>query len=126
MRAKPGYLPLSRVRGGFQTWQNMEAGGRYFPRGTNVLLCTVVGDFYDSLSRMSEEEVRSALIGRAPHYFALIGRAPHYCALIGRELRSNEILSKVLEEMFSVLTNMYGDRAVRPQEIFIPGEICPG
>ena len=66
----------------FQTWQNMEAGGRYFPRGTNVLLCTVGGEFYDTISSMSSEEV--------------------------------------LEEMFSVLRNMYGHRAVRPEEIFIP------
>ena len=60
----------------------MEAGGRYFPRGTNVLLCTVGGEFYDTISSMSSEEV--------------------------------------LEEMFSVLRNMYGHRAVRPEEIFIP------
>ena len=71
-----------RVRGRFQTWQNMEAGGRYFPRGTNVLLCTVVGEFYDSLAGMSSEEV--------------------------------------MEEMFSVLRDMYGDTAVRPEDIFIP------
>ena len=71
-----------RVTGRFQSWQNMEAGGRYFPRGTNVLLCTVVGEFYDTLAGMSSEEV--------------------------------------MEEMFSVLKEMYGDRAVRPEDIFIP------
>ena len=49
------------ARGRFQAWQNMEAGGRYFPRGTNVLLCTVVGEFYDSLAGMSSEEVMEEL-----------------------------------------------------------------
>ena len=33
----------------------MEAGCRYFPRGTNILLCPIMGDFYDRLSEMSEQ-----------------------------------------------------------------------
>ena len=48
-------------RGKFQSWQNLEARGKYYPRGTNILLCTVVGAFYDLVSRLSKEKVTEEL-----------------------------------------------------------------
>ena len=64
------------VKGRFTAWQNLEAGDKYFPkywniyllillfcmwRGTNLLLATVVGDFYDTISKMRKEEVMEEL-----------------------------------------------------------------
>ena len=48
------------IRGKFQVWQNLEARGKYYPRGTNVLLCTVIGGFYDLVSTWSKEKVMQA------------------------------------------------------------------
>ena len=49
------------ARGRFQVWQNLEARGKYFKRGTNLLLCTVMGAFYDQISTMSKEQVMEEL-----------------------------------------------------------------
>ena len=70
------------ARGRFQVWQNLEARGKYFKRGTNILLCTVVGAFYDLVSTMTKE--------------------------------------KVMDELYEVLKEMYGDSAVRPEDILVP------
>ena len=70
------------VRGKFQVWQNLEARGKYYPRGTNVLLCTVLGGYYDTVSSWSKEQV--------------------------------------MEELYRVLREMYGDKAVRPEDILVP------
>ena len=70
------------ARGRFQVWQNLEARGRYFPPGTNILLCTVVGNYYDMVSTMSQEQV--------------------------------------MAELYKVLQEMYGDRAVPPEAVLIP------
>ena len=48
-------------RGKFQAWQNLEARGKYYPRGTNILLCTVIGNFFDLVSRLSKEQVTQEL-----------------------------------------------------------------
>ena len=45
------------VRGKFQVWQNLEARGKYYPRGTNVLVCTVIGGFYDLVSSWSKDQI---------------------------------------------------------------------
>ena len=37
-------------------WQNLEAHGKYYPRGTNVLMCTVIGSYYDTVSTWSKEQ----------------------------------------------------------------------
>ena len=50
--------------------------------GTNILLCTVVGEFYDIVSTKSKEEV--------------------------------------MKELYQVLKDMYGDKAVAPEDILIP------
>lgn len=39
----------------------MEARGKYYPRGTNVLLCTVLGAYYDMVSSWSKERVMEEL-----------------------------------------------------------------
>merc|ERR1712142_282208 len=44
------------IRGKYQVWQNLEARGKYYPKGTNILLCTVVGEFYDIVQTKSKEE----------------------------------------------------------------------
>ena len=70
------------ARGKFQVWQNLEARGKYYPRGTNVLLCTVLGGYYDTVSSWSKDQV--------------------------------------MEELYRVLREMYGDKAVPPEDILIP------
>ena len=70
------------ARGRFQVWQNLEARGKYFPPGTNILLCTVLGNYYDMVSTMSQEQV--------------------------------------MAELYKVLQEMYGARAVPPEAILIP------
>ena len=70
------------ARGRFQVWQNLEARGKYFKRGTNILLCTVVGAFYDLVSTMTKKQV--------------------------------------MDELYEVLKEMYGDSAVRPEDILVP------
>ena len=50
--------------------------------GTNILLCTVVGEFYDIVATKSKEEV--------------------------------------MKELYRVLQDMYGDKAVPPEDILIP------
>ena len=70
------------ARGKFQVWQNLEARGKYYPRGTNVLVCTVLGGYYYMVSSWSKEQV--------------------------------------MEELFKVLKDMYGDKAVYPEDILIP------
>merc|ERR1719228_1953037 len=49
------------IRGKYQVWQNLEARGKYYPKGTNILICTVVGEFYDIVSTKSKEEVKNEL-----------------------------------------------------------------
>jgi len=69
-------------RGHYQVWQNLEARGKYFPRGTNMLLATVMGNNWDRVQHLSKEEV--------------------------------------MRDLYNVLRNMYGDKAVYPEDILIP------
>ena len=84
------------IRGKYQVWQNLEARGKYYPKGkactykhhiaifvgTNILVCSVIGEFYDIVLTKSKEEV--------------------------------------MGELYSVLKEMYGDEAVMPEDILIP------
>jgi len=49
------------TRGKYQVWQNLEAGGRYFPRGTNVLLVTVVGNNWERVQYLTKQEIIAEL-----------------------------------------------------------------
>ena len=55
---------------------------RYSYKGTNILVCTVVGEFYDVVATKSKEEV--------------------------------------MGDLYNVLYDMYGERAVQPEDILIP------
>jgi len=44
------------VRGRWQLWQNLEAKGKYHPRGTNMLLCTIVGNNWERVVTLTDEQ----------------------------------------------------------------------
>jgi len=49
------------TRGKYQVWQNLEARGKYFPRGTNVLLVTVIGNNWERVQYLTKSEVITEL-----------------------------------------------------------------
>jgi len=44
------------VRGRWQLWQNLEAKGKYHPEGTNVLLVTIVGNNWERVVTLTDEQ----------------------------------------------------------------------
>eukprot|EP00092_Neocalanus_flemingeri_P015289 GFUD01016527.1.p1 GENE.GFUD01016527.1~~GFUD01016527.1.p1 ORF type:complete len:554 (+),score=141.96 GFUD01016527.1:120-1781(+) len=70
------------TRGRYQLWQNLEARGKHYPRGTNILLCTITGNNWERVSTLGKEQIKL--------------------------------------EMYEVMKDMYGDKAVMPEDILIP------
>jgi len=49
------------TRGRYQMWQNLEAGDKYFPKGTNMLLATVIGNNWETVQHLSKDQVKAEL-----------------------------------------------------------------
>jgi len=49
------------IRGEYQMWQNLEARGKYYPKGTNMLLCTIIGENWERVHRLSKDAVKNEL-----------------------------------------------------------------
>merc|ERR1712130_21462 len=49
------------VRGRWQLWQNLESKGQYHPRGTNVLLCTIVGNNWERVLHLTNEQIKQEM-----------------------------------------------------------------
>jgi len=45
------------TRGRYQLWQNLEARGKYFPKGTNMLLVTVLGNNWERVKNLRKETI---------------------------------------------------------------------
>ena len=76
------------VRGRYQLWQNLEAKGdnaeepslseqlhtgRYHPRGTNVLMCTIVGNNWERVTTLSKQQVPCAVASVSQSFVLLLG-----------------------------------------------------
>ena len=124
-------------RGRWQLWQNLEAkgdplifhhlilltadchfdtqasgwffsgSGKYHPRGTNVLLCTVVGNNWERVVTLSEKQVLHSRKFQNSGYF-------------WRVQAMQIFIFQLKQEIFGVLKSMYGTRAVMPEEVLVP------
>ena len=85
------------VRGRYQLWQNLEEKGdvlenpslsakllpgRYHPRGTNVLMCTIVGNNWQRVTTLSKQQVALAVTSVSQPFVLLLGN--------GRDVRGTE------------------------------------